>query len=610
MKFSKSPFVFITLSLILGLVLSNFVFIPNWILILLILLALFGIFKTDKTVITYPIIFFVFTALGAQIGNENYRIEKFKEGIVAFKVKSVQGKKTWKNYIVTAKSLNNKRKLESDVLIHSPFELESEKIYSVDLEFLSIENTNNPGEMDSEQYWRSKGITQHSFLSDSSQIKAVKTYGSYMTSLNAYRSQLKSVFKNQLQLYLNQDNFELSMALILGDKQYLQKETKTSFSNAGAMHVLAVSGLHIGILLQVILLLLRQFSKFISRNKAIVTALIIIWLYALLIGLPASVVRAAFMFSVVYIGMMFSKNNHSINALFFSAFVLLLFNPNWLFDVGFQLSYMAMFGILTTYKPISTLWYFKSKLLLKVWQGIVIGLSAQVFTFPLVLYYFHQYPNYSILTNLFLMVIIGAVMVTGLISLVFSAIPFVNQLSYYVFGKLLELMQWGIVQVQELKMSIAQGFDLTIFQLIIIFLIVFLLVFVKWKKNLVLAYFIGVTAILIILNYNRFLNHSEEHLYTFNNKKKTIVVRQASENICFYTDKEDAEYLMNNYLKIYPGEVRFLELRDGEYFFEDKGMKIFSNGKGKDKKVYFENSDNRLDLNSTNYYFLSIGNSL
>ena len=89
MKFSKSPFVFITLSLILGLVLSNFVFIPNWILILLILLALFGIFKTDKTVITYPIIFFVFTALGAQIGNENYRIEKFKEGIVAFKVKSV-----------------------------------------------------------------------------------------------------------------------------------------------------------------------------------------------------------------------------------------------------------------------------------------------------------------------------------------------------------------------------------------------------------------------------------------------------------------------------------------------------------------------------------------
>ena len=115
MKFSKSPFVFITLSLILGLVLSNFVFIPNWILILLILLALFGIFKTDKKVITYPIIIFVFTALGAQIGNENYRIEKFKEGIVAFKVKSVQGKMTWKNYIVTDKSLNNKRKLESGV---------------------------------------------------------------------------------------------------------------------------------------------------------------------------------------------------------------------------------------------------------------------------------------------------------------------------------------------------------------------------------------------------------------------------------------------------------------------------------------------------------------
>lgn len=596
MKFSKAPFVYITLSLISGLVLSNFVFIQNWILILSILLGLFAIFKSDKTFITYPILIYVFVALGVQIGNENYRIEKLKDGNVIFKVESVQGNKIWKNYNVSVSSIKDETKSETNVLIHSPFELESRKIYLVDLEFLPIENAGNPGEMNSEQYWKSKGIVQHSFLSDSSQIIAVKPYESFKTRLNAYREQLKNTFKNQLQTYLKQDNFELAMALLLGDKQYLEAETKSSFSNAGAMHVLAVSGLHIGILLQVILLFFRQFSKFISRNKAIVTALIIIWLYALLIGLPASVVRAAFMFSVVYIGMIFSKNNHSINALFFSAFVLLLFQPNWLFDVGFQLSYLAMLGILTTYKPISTLWYFKNKYLLKVWQGIIVGLSAQVFTFPLVLYYFHQYPNYSILTNLFLMVIIGAVMVSGLISLLISAIPFVNQLSYYVFGKLLELMRWGIAQVQELKMSIAQGFDLTIFHVFVVFLLVLLLVFVKWKKKLVIVYFIGITAILLIVNYNRFLHHAEEHLYTFNNKKKTVVVRHASENSCFYTDKEDAEYLMKNYVKIYPGKVKFLELKNGEYFFEDKGLKLFVSGNGKNRKVFFERNGRSFEL--------------
>jgi len=596
MKFYKAPFVYITLSLISGLVLSNFVFIPNWILILSILLGLFGIFKSDKTLITYPILIYVFITLGIQIGNENYRIKTLKDGNVIFKVESVQGKKIWKNYNVSVTGVNEETKLETNVLIHSPFELESRKIYLVDLEFLPIENTGNPGEMNSEQYWKSKGVVQHSFLSDSSQIIAVKPYESFRTRLNSYRDHLKNIFKNQLQTYLNQDNFELAMALLLGDKQYLEADTKSSFSNAGAMHVLAVSGLHIGILLQVILLFFRQFSKFISRNKAIVTALIIIWLYALLIGLPASVVRAAFMFSVLYVGMIFSKNNHSINALFFSAFVLLLFQPSWLFDVGFQLSYLAMLGILTTYKPMSTLWYFKNKYLLKVWQGIIVGLSAQVFTFPLVLYYFHQYPNYSILTNLFLMVIIGAVMVSGLISLLLSAIPFVNQLSYYVFGKLLELMRCGIAQVQELKMSVAQGFDLNIFQVIVVFAIVLLLVFVKWKKKLVIAYFFGITIILLILNYNRFLHHSEEHLFTFNNKKKTVVVRQASLNSCFYTDKEAAEYLMKNYVKIYPGKVIFLELKDGEYFFEDKGLKLFTRGKGKNRKVFFERNGGSVEL--------------
>ena len=596
MKFSKVPFVYITISILVGLVLSNFVFIPNWILIISILLGLFGMFKSDKTFVTHPILIYIFIALGIQIGNENYRVEKLKDGKVIFKVESVKGKKIWKNYNVSVTNIKDETKSETNVLIHSPFELEKGKIYLVDLEFLPIENSGNPGEMDSEQYWKSKGILQHSFLSDSSQILAVKSHNSLKVRLDSYRDELKLSFKKQLQLFLDQENFELAMALLLGDKQYLEAETKTSFSNAGAMHVLAVSGLHIGILLQVILLFFKQFSKFISRNKAIVIALIIIWLYAFLIGLPASVVRSAFMFSVIYLGIIWSKNNNSINGLFFSAFVLLLFQPNRLFDVGFQLSYIAMLGILTIYKPISTLLYIKNKYLLKVWQGIVVGLSAQVFTFPLVLYYFHQYPNYSILTNLFLMVIIGAVMILGLIALMLSAVPFLNQLSFFVFGKLLELMRWGIEQVQDLKMSIAQGFDLSLFQVVIVFVIVFLLVFVKWKKKMIIAYFTGIITILFTLNYNRFIHHSEEHLFVFNHKKKTVVVRSSGMNICLYTDKEDAEYLMQNYSKIYPGNLKYVELINGDYQFKELNLKIVSKGYGMKQKVFIDRTGERVEV--------------
>ncbi len=133
----------------------------------------------------------------------------------------------------------------------------------------------------------------------------------------------------------------------------MDQEIRTSFGATGAMHVLAVSGLHIGIIAQVLLFLFQFFSKLISRRNAVIFIVILLWIYALLTGFSPSVVRAVFMFSVLILAQEAGGNYSPINTLFFTAFILLLINPLVIYDIGFQLSYLAMLGIFSLYQSIA-----------------------------------------------------------------------------------------------------------------------------------------------------------------------------------------------------------------------------------------------------------------
>lgn len=140
-------------------------------------------------------------------------------------------------------------------------------------------------------------------------------------------------------------NLAIALALILGDKSLIDSEITASFTNTGAMHVLAVSGLHIGIIMQILMVVFSQFPRFISKRKAIFTVVVLMWFYAFITGLSPSVLRAVFMFSVLVVAQLMGKNYSAINTLFFTGFVLIFINPFTLFDIGFQLSFLAMLGI-------------------------------------------------------------------------------------------------------------------------------------------------------------------------------------------------------------------------------------------------------------------------
>lgn len=220
----------------------------------------------------------------------------------------------------------------------------------------------------------------------------------------------------------------VASALLLGYDEILDPETRNEFANAGAMHVLCVSGLHVGI----IYLVFSSLLNFLKRNKngiliRTLVLLSIIWLYAFITGLSPSVLRASTMLSFIIIGEGMKRKSNIYNSISASAFLLLLINPLMIMEVGFQLSYAAVLAIVSIYPILSKRIWIKNKFLQKIRDILIVSLAAQIGTFPLAIYYFHQFPLYFLLTNLFVVSFAGFIIYLGFLFFILSSIPYVNE---------------------------------------------------------------------------------------------------------------------------------------------------------------------------------------
>lgn len=235
-------------------------------------------------------------------------------------------------------------------------------------------------------------------------------------SLRGWAYLLRERMLTILQHHLPTDSpaFAVGAALILGKKDALNTEVRNAYAETGAVHVLAVSGLHLGFIAWGLGLLFGwgPFRRHSWRWIRLVCILSGIWLFAFITGLPPSVQRAATMFSAVWIGIALGRKSSIYNTLGASAFLLLLIDPFLLFDIGFQLSYLALLGIVffqpRIYRLLSTRWW----LLDKTWALLSVALAAQLTTFPLSLYYFHQFPIYFFLSGI--VVVLAATIILGL----------------------------------------------------------------------------------------------------------------------------------------------------------------------------------------------------
>jgi competence protein ComEC len=223
------------------------------------------------------------------------------------------------------------------------------------------------------------------------------------------------------------NDYAVAAAILLGYDQLMDPELQQQYATAGAMHILCVSGLHVGI----IFLILDFMLGFLRRNRfqrylKVILLLTLIWFYALLTGLSPSVMRASVMISLFIIASLFKRYNDVYNTLAASAVLLLFFNPLLIFNVGFQLSYSAVLGILKFYKPVYGMVYIKNVVADKIWSVMAVSIVAQLGTFPLAAHYFHFFPVYFWLSNIFIFPLSFAIIGGGMIFMLFSWLPVVS----------------------------------------------------------------------------------------------------------------------------------------------------------------------------------------
>jgi competence protein ComEC len=287
----------------------------------------------------------------------------------------------------------------------------------ISAKYTEVEPPYNPAEFDFKAWLANQNIYHQAFIDQTLVIKTNNGVGNSIVkfALSLREQQIEKYRK----LIKNNEAFAVASTLILGYRANLSKETLSAYTKTGTIHALSVSGAHVAIIYVVLDFLLL----FLNRKPALkIMKLILIcsliWGYALLTGLSPSVVRSAIMISILITAKVLSKNTNSYNVLAFSAFCQLVYNPFLIWDVGFQLSYLAVFGLIYLQPKIYNLIYTEHKWIDKLWNFTAMSLAAQVVTFPLSIYYFHQFPLYFLFGNLFITIPLVLMMYLGIAILI------------------------------------------------------------------------------------------------------------------------------------------------------------------------------------------------
>jgi len=261
-----------------------------------------------------------------------------------------------------------------------------------------IRNSGNPGTFDYARYAALQNMFTSVYLPRGA-WKALSRQDPYPLPAFVYR--ISGACLQILQQSIpDSTSAGVAKALLIGYRDELDQELVQQYTNAGIIHIIAISGLHMGVVYGLILWLLQWLPDHRFRLVKYPVAMLGMWLFTFMTGAPASVVRSAVMFTCVALGKMGDKKGYSLNFLAASACLLLWYNPWWLFDIGFQLSYLAILSIFIFYQPLYRRVYFPKKWFSQIWQLVSCTLAAQVLTLPLTLYYFHQFPLGFVLSNL------------------------------------------------------------------------------------------------------------------------------------------------------------------------------------------------------------------
>jgi competence protein ComEC len=329
-----------------------------------------------------------------------------------------------------------------------------------------ISNSGNPGCFDYEQYALFQGITRQVFLEPGKFFVTDHATSPIKRFLFNTQDWIISVLKKNIN---GTRETGLAEALLIGYKNDLDKTLLQSYSNTGVVHIIAISGLHLGLIYGILLLLLKPLES-VKRMKWLRLTIILcgLWIFTTLAGAQPSVLRSAIMFTCLAMGECLSRRSSIYNSLSFSALLLLCINPFWLWDIGFQLSYAAVLSLVVFMRPVYHSIHCSNRILDLAWKMNAVTLSAQILTTPLSIYYFHQFPNYFLLTNFIAVPLSSIILVMEILLCGFCWQSIVVAYTGRIITWLLQLMNDFIIFVEDLPFSIWQGIQVNIPQVILL----------------------------------------------------------------------------------------------------------------------------------------------
>ena len=464
-----------------------------------------------------------------------------KENKVVFIItKKLKSNVYYDKYIATISQLNDDKaigklllNIQKDSLHTKPIKIGD--VYFAKTSFYGLNTPLNPFQFNYSSYLEKQQIF-HQIKLKKSQLFYLKTDKTLYSILDKIRQKVILSLKEN---GFNKDELAIINTLLLGQKQTVSYELRKDYINAGAIHILAVSGLHIGIWLLILNFLFKPLER-LKKGKTIKIILIVLllWFYAFLAGLSPSIIRAVTMFSAISMGGFFKKKTSTIHSLFISMFLLLLIHPLYLFSVGFQLSYLAVFSIVYFNPLFMQLFYPKFWLIRKLWQLLAISFAAQLGTLPLSLFYFHQFPGLFFVSNVVIIPFLGMILFLGIVVILLALLNSLPQQLAIFFEWIIHKMNGFIRFIAHQEQFL---FKHIAFSLLLVFASYFIMIsfFQLWKHKKV-SYlkwtFISVLFFQLILIYQKYQLQTTDEFLIFNKSKHTLIMDRKGQSAVLYTD--------------------------------------------------------------------------
>ena len=410
---------------------------------------------------------------------------------------------------------------------------------------------NNPNQFDYGKYLTRKSVLAQIYVEPSEILISTKKKKDIWFYADAFRNK---IIENLRKHNFHERELQVVNALILGQQQELDQNVLQDYQLAGAVHVLSVSGLHVGI----ILLFLNFILAFLPKTKVynILKFIIIIlslWAFAFVAGLSPSVVRSATMFSFLAAGQCLGRESNIFHTLIASLFFILLVEPSFIFDVGFQLSYMSLFFILWVQPMLQNLWIPKYKITKYFWDILTVSIAAQLGAFPLSIYYFHQFPGLFFFTNLVILPTLGAIMALGLVVMIMAYFGFVPEIPMMFLEKMIFYLNNIIAKIANVETFIIRDISLTQSMLWCLYLLLICIVFwfqkINFKRSLVVL--TSIIFLQTVCVYNKIDVENKQSLLVFHSSKKSLVIARNGKEVAIYSNQKPIDIQKNKSLQYY-----------------------------------------------------------